>query len=275
MKSKILVIAGMHRSGTSLLSQWLHRCGLNLGEYLLGAAVGNVEGHFEDMDFLRFHEDTLVANNSSRYGFIHKSIAKLTTYQKEKLKGIISFKSKVNEQWGWKEPRTCLFLDHYREIIPEAYYLIIVRNFNATVSSLIQRDFKNMERKYLVRDWFSRQIWTKIRRDKRQRELFEAQTEFYLNVWITYNEALLKNIQTLSANKFILTEHSSLADINTKIFDRLVNKWDFSLKYTDFKSVYKGSLLSNVVDIEPFVKHKELLQKARNLENKLKKYQQQ
>ncbi|WP_158798228.1 hypothetical protein [Pedobacter sp. L105] len=272
MDRKILVIAGMHRSGTSLISQWLYRCGLNLGDSLLGAAIGNIEGHFEDTDFLRFHEDTLAENNSSTYGFIHESISNLSRYQKEKLKGLVGFKSEMREQWGWKEPRTCLFLEHYREIIPDAYYLIIVRDFNATVSSLIHRDFKNMETKYLARNWFSRQIWKNIRSARKERKLYENQSEFYLNVWITYNEAILKNIQTLSKSQYIVTEHNSLCDIDTKLFDKLVNKWHFSLKYVDFKKVYKRKLLSDVTNIEPFVNDKALLEKAKNLQMELKTY---
>jgi hypothetical protein len=49
----------MHRSGTSLISQWLSHCGLHLGERLLGPGIGNAEGHFEDLDFLEFHEQIL------------------------------------------------------------------------------------------------------------------------------------------------------------------------------------------------------------------------
>lgn len=272
MSSKILVIAGMHRSGTSLISNWLHCCGLNLGNTLLGSGIGNIEGHFEDVDFLRFHEDTLEANDSSRCGFINKSISKLSIYQKEKLKGIIGFKSNISQQWGWKEPRTCLFLDHYREIIPDAYYLVIVRDFNATVSSLIRRDLRTLDDKYLSRDWFSRIIWKKLRRQKRKEKLFKTQSEFYLNIWITYNEALLNNIQSLPPNHFIVTDPNLLCDLNTTIFDKLVNKWHFSLKYADFKNVYKPTLTDKGIDIAPYIGNKKLIEKAKSLEIEIRKY---
>lgn len=272
MSSKILVIAGMHRSGTSLISQWLYQCGLNLGETLLGSGIGNTEGHFEDTDFLRFHEDTLEANNSSRCGFINASIPELSTYQREKLKGIIGFKSAINTEWGWKEPRTCLFLDHYREIIPDAYYLVIVRDFNATVTSLIRREIRYTDFKYQSKNWLSRTLWTKMRRNRTQERLFKDKCEFYLQIWIGYNEALLKNVQSLSKNKFIVTDPSMLGELNTKIFDKLVNNWHFSLKYADFKKVYKETLLGEAVDIEPFIADKCLLEKANNLQNELRKY---
>ncbi|HZY35534.1 MAG TPA: hypothetical protein VFE53_02735, partial [Mucilaginibacter sp.] len=95
MYNNILIIAGMHRSGTSVVSQWLKSCGLNVGEQLLGADIGNIEGHFEDIDFYRFHEDTLEENHESRLGWVTHPIGLLTTYQKEKLKSIIDFKNKI------------------------------------------------------------------------------------------------------------------------------------------------------------------------------------
>ena len=52
----------MHRSGTSLTSNWLHQCGLFLGENLIGPDIGNKFGHFENEDFLHLHVQTLRQN---------------------------------------------------------------------------------------------------------------------------------------------------------------------------------------------------------------------
>ena len=49
----------MHRSGTSLITNWLSRCGLEIGERLAAGNAGNVEGHFEDVEFLKLHEEIL------------------------------------------------------------------------------------------------------------------------------------------------------------------------------------------------------------------------
>src|SRR5687767_12826738 len=57
-----LIIAGFHRSGTSLVSELLNRAGLFLGDDLIGAHPTNPYGHFEDRDFTRFH-DALLADN--------------------------------------------------------------------------------------------------------------------------------------------------------------------------------------------------------------------
>jgi hypothetical protein len=272
MNNNILIIAGMHRSETSLLSQWLNRCGLNLGEQLLGANIGNIEGHFEDVDFYRFHEDTLESNHLPKSGLIASTVPELSTYQKEKLKSIISFKNKMNRQWGWKDPRICLFLAHYRELIPDAYYLNIIRDYKSTVSSLISRDFKCYESKYLTRNWLLKGIWKNLRRGKKLRKFYLEQSEYYLNVWITYNEELLKNIQNLPDDRFMVVDHQKLYEDDKYIFSKLKNTWNFSLKYYDFKKIFKENLLSRVIDIDPFIKDKTLLEKAQNLQKELKKY---
>jgi len=38
--NRVLVIIGMHRSMTSLLTQWLDKCGLQVGDDLHGAGIG-------------------------------------------------------------------------------------------------------------------------------------------------------------------------------------------------------------------------------------------
>lgn len=273
MDSKILVIAGMHRSGTSLISQWLYRSGLNLGDRLLGSSQGNVEGHFEDLDFLRFHEETLQAHQLSGFGFVHQPLSSISAYERAKMEGIINFKSSLYPQWGWKEPRTCLFLDHYREVIPGAYYLVIVRDFNATVSSLIQRELKDIDVEYVSKNWFSRQNWYKLKRKKRHRQLFCRSAGFYLKVWITYNEILLKTIRHLPGDQFAVVYHNEVCESDTaKLFDKLVGQWGFSLQRIDFKEVYNKTLLTGASDIAPFIQDKGLLEKASALENELKKY---
>lgn len=272
MDSKILVIAGMHRSGTSLISQWLQRCGLNLGDRLLGPAQGNLEGHFEDLDFLRFHEETLKAHQLSDFGFVDQPVTDLSAYEKAKMEGLIHFKSSLYPQWGWKEPRTCLFLDGYLEIIPDACYLVIVRDFNATVSSLIKRDLRDIDKGYLSKNWFSRQNWQKLKREKRHRQLFYQSAEFYLKIWINYNEILLKTIGNLSADQYAVVYHNELCESDTtKLFNKLVDQWGFLLQQIDFKEVYNKTLLTGSVDISAYIQDKDLLKKALALSIELKK----
>jgi hypothetical protein len=50
----ILIITGMHRSGTSLTAAFIHKIGLDLGDNLLKYNYWNPKGYFEDIDFVEF-----------------------------------------------------------------------------------------------------------------------------------------------------------------------------------------------------------------------------
>ena len=60
--SNQLIIAGFHRSGTSLVSQLLHHAGLFLGYDLMGATFSNPHGHFEDIQAYELHQQILADN---------------------------------------------------------------------------------------------------------------------------------------------------------------------------------------------------------------------
>jgi hypothetical protein len=241
-----------------------------VGEQLLGADIGNVEGHFEDIDFYRFHEDTLRENNESRFGWLTHPIDLLIPYQKEKLKSIIRFKNGMNPQWGFKDPRTCLFLAHYRELLPDACYLNVIRDYQSTVSSMISRDFKRYEVKYLSRKRFSRFIWKNFRREKRLLKFYRELSEFYLCVWITYNEEILRNIDSLDEGKYLVVDSDSLCTFGKRVFGHLKNDWGFDLNYCDFNDIFKENLVSRPRDINVFIKDEVLADRARQLEKRLK-----
>jgi hypothetical protein len=165
-----------------------------------------------------------------------------------------------------------LFLTHYRKLLPDAFYLVVLRDYNAVVNSLIVRDFKHIEKKYLAYGWFSRLIWRRFRRARRERKLYKDLSAFYLNIWITYSNELLKHMQSIPQEKFIALNYNLLNSSDKKTFAVLKDKWNFSLQYFDFKKVFKEKLISEVVAIDKFIKDKSLLKTAYELECKLKEY---
>lgn len=52
----VLVITGMHRSGTSFAASLLHDAGLYLGGRMLAPHASNPLGHFEDLEFYEFDQ---------------------------------------------------------------------------------------------------------------------------------------------------------------------------------------------------------------------------
>src|SRR5262245_19278390 len=96
---KVLIITGMHRSTTSLVTQWLRQCGLFVGERLVGPDPGNTQGQVEDPDFLKMHERLLKKRNYSTAGLIDRPIPPLSCEEVDELKALIETRNKQHEEW--------------------------------------------------------------------------------------------------------------------------------------------------------------------------------
>jgi len=266
------MVVGMHRSGTSLITNWLHHCGLQVGERLVAANLGNEEGHFEDVEFLRIHEEILQSNDLNSRGLVFDKDIDISLYQVEKLKSVIKVKNQRYKQWGWKEPRTCLFLNLYRELLPNSKYLVIVRDYQSVVNSLLKRECALVEEKYLARKSFERLIWVYLRKRRKEKKLYRDNAEYFLKVWIEYNEHILSTLKDLSPDNYIVINYTLLEKCDKQVFTFLTNTWRFALKYFSFQEVYKKSLLSQVINVEALINDKALLSKAKSIEDDFKRY---
>ena len=67
----MICVAGMPRSGTSMITQLLHRCGVNLGppEQLMPASINNTDGFWENLRFVRLNERLLAASGGRLFQF--------------------------------------------------------------------------------------------------------------------------------------------------------------------------------------------------------------
>jgi hypothetical protein len=271
-EKKVLVIAGMHRSGTSLITQWLYKCGLHVGDNLMEPSFANVQGYFEDLDFVTAHENILQEEKLKTSGLVVCNNIDIKEKNIKHLKNIISKKSSEHNEWGWKDPRTCLFLDTYAALIPGAYYLVIIRDFEETISSLISRHYKGSVKKYQHKKGFSKWLWENYKKKRRMHLLCRKYATYYLKVWILYNENLLKHLQTLPPNRFMVVHSSLLKENDAEIFSHFTDEWNFSLHYYPFNNVFKSNLWSNKIDTLSYIKDKELLSHAYTLMKKLQTY---
>ena len=264
-----IIIAGMHRSGTSLVTQWLNKCGLNVGNYCLGASTSNVDGHFEDKEFIRLHEDMLADNKLPETGLTDKRALKISDYNQRRLEDLFQLKNDFSDQWGMKDPRTCKFLQYYTNVFPECNYLFIIRDFRSVVSSLLNREFKEVDKKYLSRKFISRYVWVHFRRDKRLKRFYHENAAKFLKIWIAYNEEINNHLSTLRQEKYLLLPYSFLQKNDVQIFQYLFHAWKFDLDYIPFKDIFKKELISRVIHVDDFISDRNLLEEAKNLERDL------
>ncbi len=142
-ESRPLVITGMHRSGTSLVASLLQRAGVDVGSELVAPNEGNPHGYFEDCGFLRFHEK-LLRHCPHRFLVQDRSSLKLPGPEDiERARQLISDR-KGHPIWGFKDPRTSLFLDFWADLLPPAAcFLFVFRPPIDVMLSLARRGFSS------------------------------------------------------------------------------------------------------------------------------------
>ena len=244
----------MHRSGTSLTAQWMHKCGINMGDDLAGPKFDNVQGFYEDNDFFRIHLDILAKNNVHYSGLEgNLSNIKLDTYLKKKIMFNIKLKNSLRNQWGWKDPRTCLFLEEYHTLIPNAYYLVVYRDHDQVVDSLLRRDYQN----YIER-MKKQGVKGKIKLGLKKRSFFKKMMNSSMNYsekWTYYNQLILKLIENIPDEFFYVFNIKDIFNLENDLYDKL-RFWGFSFKPTNINSIYDKKLFKQ--DIRFFDK-KDLL----------------
>lgn len=134
-----LVITGMHRSGTSLVASLFAGAGVNVGSRLMGASRGNDRGHWEDLDFYEFHARALEANGVGSEGYVCADELLVPPGMRGEALEVIVGKAGPPTPWGWKDPRTTLFLDFWQTLLPDAVYFFVFRSPWEVVDSLFRR----------------------------------------------------------------------------------------------------------------------------------------
>lgn len=139
-------IAGMHRSGTSMVTKHLHDCGLYLGrnEDLMPPAAENPEGFWEHLPLVAVNDDIL-----NRLGGGWDCPPPEPTA--EQWRGALLAPARTRaativahfegrEPWGWKDPRSSITLPFWRALLPGLRTVVVVRNPLEVALSLQRRN---------------------------------------------------------------------------------------------------------------------------------------
>ena len=158
MKSQSpIIITGMHRSGTSLLSRIIEYNGIFLGSY---KDINNESIYFQNINkWLMSINSSSWDNPSSFLDSINSDNFKINT---KKLGLIINSKSNFkyfglkniiinknfftyNKMWGWKDPRNIFTLPFWLELFPDSKVIIVSRHPFDVVNSLLKREKNNIK----------------------------------------------------------------------------------------------------------------------------------
>lgn len=149
MSKKLLVVLGMHRSGTSALTRGLTVLGVDLGENLLGADEQvNAKGFWEDRDILQLNIDiqnalglrwdnlTPISEEDCQRNIVREFIPRAIQ--------LLNRKMAKSSLFGLKDPRISVLLPFWKQVFSllgiTVHYLISCRNPLSIVDSLAKRD---------------------------------------------------------------------------------------------------------------------------------------
>ncbi|MEL7121461.1 MAG: hypothetical protein AAFO07_18580 [Bacteroidota bacterium] len=236
----IICILGMHRSGTSLTARWLQASGLNIGNNLMGKGVGNIDGHFEDFDFVEFHNEILCSNNIHIYPTIEPIIPKNHDNYSKAI-NLINKKPQTTP-WGWKDPRTCLFVDLWQEVIPNIKFLVVFRHYDEVVNSLLKRDLN-----YLSTSKSQPSIRSILSKKKAQLYLTVFRKQFIksrLKTWCVHNEKILNLLYSIDPKNYLVLQYSTINQYDEKIIDFIINQWEVGLNFIPFDTIFDKTKIS-------------------------------
>jgi hypothetical protein len=128
----------MHRSGTSLLASVVRQAGVDMGASLMKGERGNPRGHFEDLDFHGFHERFLERREVSPFAVPDGWLPDPAPAELQEARELAARRSN-KPAWGFKDPRTSLFLNLWENVLTEPVYLFVYRHPVEVALSLLRR----------------------------------------------------------------------------------------------------------------------------------------
>lgn len=167
-----------------------------MGHQLLYDSVDNVHGHFEDLDFYHFHQRLLKKRGLKESGLSsNKNILDFTKRERNLAEKLVEEKEKanINQPWGWKDPRTVLFIYAWLKIIRSPEIICVYRDYNQVCDSLYRRaQKKNSIRRFPVNQILKGGLKIKKR----------SFINSVLNDWINYNTIIFELVKENSASLF-------------------------------------------------------------------------
>lgn len=142
---KVLVVLGAGRSGTSLLMQVLHTCGMRVSQHLTPKTEFNPEGGWEDREIFDAQRDLMRDLNTNHYLPMPTSWLDAPATQKciSTLVPIVEKNVQSDHNiWGFKDPKTALLIPMWSLVFEicnvQPFYLLAVRNPTAVINSMVQ-----------------------------------------------------------------------------------------------------------------------------------------
>ena len=208
--ANFILVAGVHRSGTSMCARILNEIGFNISQDLLGSNSSNIYGHYECKKLIAANESLNKHNNITWQDVDEK---KLDFIETENLKVLKKFYKKYhdNDTFILKDPRSNIYLDHLSNYMNISNFIICFRKPIDYLYSILFRHANNIyENKPSI---------------KYDNKFFDG-SRLAEKIYNYHNEHILNFVKKNKFKKFYFIEYNNSE--NTKIYNKL--KLDFELE---------------------------------------------
>lgn len=186
------IVLGMHKSGTTLVTQMLHQSGIAMVE-AADATVGYDAGNQWEREATKQVNHSLLGS-AGLYSLRarRRGPLRVTDETAAGMRSIVAECSARHADWGFKDPRTCLTYDAWARELPPHRLIVVYRR--------------------------PEEAWTHYWNSTRGSRRLTVLREF-LPRWCEYNAAILRTLETTSLPSIVL-HYSRLMD-DEREFDRL------------------------------------------------------
>ncbi|WP_420576955.1 sulfotransferase [Ekhidna sp.] len=216
LKPPILII-GMHRSGTTMISKYLDSIGIWSGPFKR-KDVNNESRFFIKLNDWLLRETNASWDNPYNFKFIDESAQERLSLDVERyLNRFLGFRFFLGKNpfsstflWGWKDPRTTITYSIWKKLFPKMKVVIVVRNPFDVANSLYVRNTKLKHNKIgfikKIRRFF---LFGRIgyQQSTRMNELEEG-----IKLWMQYNECVVQIHQEMEENCLMFKYEDFLDD---------------------------------------------------------------
>jgi hypothetical protein len=219
----IIIVLGMHRSGTSSFAGVLHLNNISMGTYKNfwpRPLAQNPKGFYENYNFRKINDKLLneIGYDVKSYNPTIPSLI-LSEKKRKEMENLILKSNRDFGKWGWKDPRTCLTINLWMNIIKK---------------NGLEKDVKIV--------FVSRNPLSVARSLKKRNDL---PIKKGLELWNTYTEKAFLFCQNFNSNIFYCSFEQLLEKPGItceKLFNFLDQEWDEKVihKFIDKKISTSG-----------------------------------
>ena len=148
-ENQLVVVLGMHRSGTSLVASLVEAMGFSCGEHPMRPSKDNPNGYWEDELIVDINEKLLHSLGYQCCSLVWLNLAdlrqsKLYEALRQKAVNYLQKLLAKNKKVSLKDPRMCIllpfWLDVFKELDTDIKVVLVKRHVHAIANSLLTRD---------------------------------------------------------------------------------------------------------------------------------------